>query len=267
MGRFDAWCGGMMLLCIAGGIALGGRGGGAGGHIFALGFVGIIAAWLLVRIMLIVFYLGRCVIRDAVHLATGGCALGTLPQHGAVQPQRLRGPQDFIERLCRQSGWLLVSREHDRYVVRSGDHTAQHEVHIRWNPSFANTVFQGWFPIRFSLEREAPGLYARLMLRNRDLHWSSWTMDLGGSCEACTYVAASLPTESLNARLFGSVCREIAGEAQRFSCRAAGQVAVRRGPGDGGYPLPGTGTAGSAGRPADAARRERAGHLVSELRR
>lgn len=232
MGRFDGLCGGMIFLVILAGFALAGRKDGLSGEILAEGLLGIMAVWLLVRVILIFFHLGRCVTRDVVHLATGG-TVRTLPQHGVVRPHRLQPPQDFIERLCHESGWLLVSRENDIYTVRSGDHTVQQNVYVRWNPRLRNVLFQGFFPVRFSLEREAPGLNARLLMRNRDLCWSSWAMDIGQSCEACLHVAASLPPENLDARLFGRVCQEIVGEINAFHAElrskfqySVGQVSV-----------------------------------------
>lgn len=217
MKRFDAICGGVLLLLIVATAALGDAKGGPASTLLAVGFVGVIAAWLLVRVMLICFHLGRCVTRDVVHLATGG-SVRTLPQHGIVRPHRERSSQGmgFIERLCYESGWLLVSQENDVCVVRSGDHTSQVRVQVRWSPRFLNVVFWARFPVRFSLEREAPGLNARLLMRNRDLHWSSWTMELGESCEACPYVTASVPPEGLSAELFGHVCQEIVGEINAF---------------------------------------------------
>jgi hypothetical protein len=223
MGRFDRLCGGMVFLVILGGFALAGRRDGLSGEILAGGLLGIMAVWLLVRVMLIFFHLGRCVTRDVVHLATGG-TVRTLPQHGVVRPHRLQSSQDFIERLCWESGWLLVARENDMYTVRSGDHTVQQMVYVRWSPQFASALFYSFFPVRFSLEREAPGLYARLMMRNQDLHWSAWSTDLGGSCEACPMVKALIPAGSLNARLFAQVCQEIAGEINAFHAELRGKL-------------------------------------------
>jgi hypothetical protein len=54
------------------------------------------------------------------------------------------------------------------------------------------------------------------MMRNQDLHWSAWSTDLGGSCEACPMLKALIPAGSLNAPLFGRVCQEIVGEINAF---------------------------------------------------
>ena len=54
-------------------------------------------------------------------------------------------------------------------------------------------LFQTWLPIRFSLEHEPKGLFARVLLRNGNLHLSSWSMAIGGSCEACLTLVTNLP--------------------------------------------------------------------------
>jgi hypothetical protein len=197
------------------------RTGGTNGQIIVGGIVGVAAVWVLVRVMLLFFGLGRSVTRDLVHLAGGG-SVSTLPQYGVVRPHRERPlerrlrSEDLIVRLCDESGWLLVSQEHDHYVVRSGDPTTQQYVNIRWKPTAHNVLFTCWFPVRFSLERDAPGLNARLMLRSRDLHYAAWKMDIGGSTEACFYVGSSLPASSLDSRVFGFVCQEITWEINAF---------------------------------------------------
>ena len=89
-------------------------------------------------------------------------------------------------------------------------------IEVCYGERQVNVLFQSWLPIRFSLERPPAGLFARVLLRGHPLNWSAWQMSIGGSCEACLYVSASVPRTALDARLFQEVCTEIANEIRGF---------------------------------------------------
>lgn len=128
-----------------------------------------------------------------------------------------RRQDELIPRLCHESGrWLMVRREGDRYIVQARDHRAVHEISVRDNGNTYTVLFQGWFPVRFSLDNPPSGLFARLLLRNMELHFSAWAIAIGGSCEACPTVAALVPRRSLDAALFNTVCHEIRDELIAF---------------------------------------------------
>jgi hypothetical protein len=148
--------------------------------------------------------------------------------------------QEMIPRLCAESSrWTVVSREVDAYQVRNDD--GRRPVYIRVNQSRGATTthFQAFFPIRFSLEREPPGLFARILLRNFHLKLATWGMFIGGSCEACLYLAAQVPTAGLDAAWFDFICEEILAEMNSLQdelhAKFSYQVAA---PGnDPGYPV------------------------------
>ena len=139
--------------------------------------------------------------------------------HVSNQPD-LRPPyppsQDLIERLCRQSGWIFIHREADRYRVRASEHPPIRDIDVWYATRLTNVLFQVDFPIRFSLDPEPSGLFARLMMRNSRLTWSAWSMSLGGSCEACPILVANVPPAALDARQFAGICREIIDEVNAF---------------------------------------------------
>lgn len=132
-----------------------------------------------------------------------------------LEPRSIR-PENTIERLCREIGWLFVGQEGDHYRVRTADRQSSVYLDVKYSEHTVNTLIASWFPIRFSLERPPAGLFARLLLRSIELRWSSWQMSIGGSSEACLCVSATLPTGSLKASLFHIVCKEVADEIRAF---------------------------------------------------
>jgi hypothetical protein len=123
---------------------------------------------------------------------------------------------NLIQQLCRKTGWGLLGQEAGRYQVRSRGTHSPVSIEVCYSERQVNVLFQAWFPIRFSLEKRPSGLFARVLLRNHPLHWSSWQMSIGGSCEACLYLIASVPRTALDAGLFQEVCTEIANELRDF---------------------------------------------------
>lgn len=220
MRRFNATCGCLIALILVAGFAVGGGKGGVPPELIGAAFFAVIAACLVVNVVVfllqVILGLARGIARDV----TGGVRTVRRTDRQGVYGPPMRYAElpryDLIERLCRESGWVLASREADFYRVRPGDHRAIQYVEIRYGERFAQVLFQSFFPIRFSLQPPNPGLSERLLMRNRNLHWSSWTATIGGSCEQVLYVGASLPAAGLNAWLFGQVCSEMVNEIAAF---------------------------------------------------
>ncbi len=131
------------------------------------------------------------------------------------QPRPVPVAVDLIERLCRETGWLLAEKEGDLYRVRPGDHRPRQYINIRHSTG-TNVIFQTWFPVRFPLDKEQPGLFARVLLRNFSLKWSLWATSIEESCEAVLSLSARVPAEGLDARLFDSICSEMVAEVRDF---------------------------------------------------
>jgi hypothetical protein len=121
-----------------------------------------------------------------------------------------------IERLCRETGWGFIGQEAGRHQVQSRGTRSPVAIDVCYGERQVNVLFQSWFPIRFSLEKPPAGLFARVLLRSHALNWSAWQMSIGGSCEACLYLSASVPRTALDACLFQAVCTEIAEELRQF---------------------------------------------------
>ncbi len=125
--------------------------------------------------------------------------------------------EELIPRLCRESGrWLVVRREGDCHIVQATDHRAVKEITVRDCTNSYTVLFQAWFPVRFPLDNPPSGLFGRVLMRNLDLYFSGWAVSIGGSCEACLTLAALVPRQALDARLFDNVCREVRDELIGF---------------------------------------------------
>lgn len=224
MKRFNTACGLLLFLIVV--IATTGRHGGKTDSL-AAGFLAVVAVWLTVAVVATACRATAAVGRS---LRKGRQAVRQPP--AASQSRQVRPPPDVIERLCQQTGMVLVSREADCYQVRNGDHTSKRYIDVTYSERVANVLFQTWLPIRFSLEHEPKGLFARVLLRNGNLHLSSWSMAIGGSCEACLTLVTDMPRAALNAELFSKACwemvREVNGFQQelhdKFSYEAGGRV-------------------------------------------
>jgi hypothetical protein len=148
----------------------------------------------------------------------GGVRVTLTPSAPARRSARLKPRQggDLIERLCRETGWGLIGEESGRYQVRSRGTRSPVAIEVCYGERQVNVLFQSWLPIRFSLEKPPAGLCARVLLRNHPLNWGAWQLSIGGSCEACLCVVASVPRTALDAWLFHEVCTEIADELRGF---------------------------------------------------
>lgn len=219
MRRFNSACGFLMALLLVATMAFG-RQGGVAPQLIGAGFVVVAMVWLVVQVVVVLLHVMMTLARGIAGDIAGGTGSARRQARQVLyEPQRRHAglPQyDLIERLCRESGWVLASREADFYQVRPGDHRAIQYVEIRYGERFAQVLFQSFFPIRFSLQQPPTGLSERLLMRNRNLHWSSWTAVIGGSCEQVLYVGASIPAAGLNAWLFGQVCGEMVNEIHAF---------------------------------------------------
>jgi hypothetical protein len=206
MKRFNAACGWAVLLLIG----LAGVSGSQGGNIdrFAPAMAIVMVVWVLVTVGASLYRPGAAATRAARNGPQAG-------GHRQAGPKQRLSP-DLIERLCRETGVVFVSREADRYEVRNGDHASTRYISVWYSDRFTNVMFQSWFPIQFSLEQEPKGLFARVLLRNGQLHWSGWSMAIGGSCEACLTLVANVPPSALDAHLFASVCGEMVAEINAF---------------------------------------------------
>jgi hypothetical protein len=131
--------------------------------------------------------------------------------HAFVAPA---GGADPVEALCRRTGTLILRREGGEYWVRPP--CATRGQSIRLGAGGGNVLFQHHLGVEFPLDREPPGLFARLLLRNLDLSWTAWSMTIAGRCDAHLSVSARIPIAGLDAALFDAVCREIVGEVEGF---------------------------------------------------
>jgi hypothetical protein len=214
MRQFNSACGFLMFLLLMATLFFG-RQGGVAPHLIGAGFVAVALVWLVIHAVAIVLQMAMTLARSITGDAAAVPARGRRIRQSVHVRHAQLPPYDLIERLCVESGWLLTGRQADLYQVRPCDPRAIHYVDIRYKEPYPNVVFQCWFPIRFPLQQPS-GLSERLLMRNKNLHWSSWTMTIGQSCEACLYVGASIPPSSLNAWLFGNVCQELVNEVRAF---------------------------------------------------
>jgi hypothetical protein len=120
---------------------------------------------------------------------------------------------EMIPRLCEESRrWVVVLSEASEYQVRNDDERRAVYITVSQRPGLLHTHFQAHFRIRFSLEREPPGLFARVLMRNFALGLSAWSMYIGGSCEACLTIWAKCATSALTTAMFNTICDEMVEE-------------------------------------------------------
>ena len=124
--------------------------------------------------------------------------------------------KDLIESLCQRSGWWVAGRERDRYLVRCGNHTTVHYIDVRHGDGMSTVRFQAAFPVRFPLDHEPAGLFARLLMRNIALRYVSWHMDIQESCEGLIYLSGQWPVVDLPPQRFNAICRELTEEIAGF---------------------------------------------------
>ena len=126
--------------------------------------------------------------------------------------------RDLIPRLCKESGrWMVVSKEASDYRVRNNDGRRPVNITITQRPGVSTAMFQAFFPVRFSLEREPKGLFGRILLRNFEMkHGAAWSMYIGQSAEACLTLVAKVPIAALDAGRLNVTCDEIVNEMNAF---------------------------------------------------
>jgi hypothetical protein len=133
-------------------------------------------------------------------------------------------PPSPVEVMAKNTGWLVTSREDDIYWIRLGDGSRTHRLRIRYREDYFNTLFMASFPIRFPLASVTPELTMGLLVRNGQLPWAKWCLEVTGSCEATIYLYGSLATDSLGDVLFNTVCRSIFNEIEAVFLELQGQA-------------------------------------------
>ena len=210
MKRFNEVCGGLMAAMFLAAMAFAYREYESGKMACIQVFVAVLVAWLAGRAAAMFFGFGRLAVRGiarvgaagAISVAKGNAAGGRTPLP--------------IDRLAQAAGFVVVSKEADKQRVRANDGRSAVYIDVGNSGEFKNVLFQSWFSVRFSLEREPQGLFGRVLIRNLDVCWSKWAISLGGSCEACLTLSASVPPAALDARLFADICNEITDEMNAF---------------------------------------------------
>ena len=129
---------------------------------------------------------------------------------------RAFGREDFITRLCRETGWLVLGQEGDLYTVRSSGPQGVRHLGVRHRHGGGWIKFTAEFPIRFPLDRTPSGIFARLLLRGHALKYSHWRMELWGDFEALPFLLAQWPDSVMTASFFDATCREMDGEIHGF---------------------------------------------------
>ena len=132
-------------------------------------------------------------------------------------PMGILNRKNAIARLCEETGnfAFLKAEGVTHYVVPNGPQR-RHRLEIKHDARFENVTLQGFFPIRFSLEKTPSGLFARVLMRSFELHFASWCVIMTESCEAGLCVRACVPRAALDSRLLDRVCTEIIDELEGF---------------------------------------------------
>ena len=126
--------------------------------------------------------------------------------------------RELIPQLCREGGnrWVVISKEPGSYRLRNNDGRRPVYITVSQRAGTTTVLFQAFFPVRFSLEREPRGLFARVLMRNFNLGRVAWSMYIGESSEACLTLWTNVPKNSLDATLLHVVCNEMAQEIREL---------------------------------------------------
>jgi hypothetical protein len=119
---------------------------------------------------------------------------------------------------CRTTGdWLITGRSGDWVYVATRQDRRQHEIGVRCSERLVAAKFSCRFPTRFSLQHEPKGLFARMLMRNHDLHYAYWVVHITDSCEAQPYLFAQWPVSALTTAVFNAICKEMHNEVEAFA--------------------------------------------------
>ena len=124
-----------------------------------------------------------------------------------------------IEQLCRQTGrWAVTAFDkQDLFTVRTTAAETIYEIILRSGKQKSDcTRFHCWLPVSFHLDNPPSGLFARLMMRSRELRWSAWVLNISNACEGDACVTVLIPNVGLDAKLFDEICREQSNEVAAF---------------------------------------------------
>jgi hypothetical protein len=125
---------------------------------------------------------------------------------------------------CRATGrWQIMARRGDWWYVANTDDRRQHEIGVRYSEKLVVAKFSCLFPIRFPLQREPAGLFARLLMRSHDLNYARWVMHISDSCEGQPYLFAQWPVSALTTAVFDGICREMHIEIEAFAYELRGK--------------------------------------------
>ena len=123
----------------------------------------------------------------------------------------------LVEQLSHKSGrWHVSDQKGDVTWVSNNEEHDRQIIGVRSSDSMDVIRFSANFPMRFNLERSPSGVFARLLLRNAFLRWSSWTLEIAESCEAAAYLHACMPKSVVDATLFDGICQEMRKEIGSF---------------------------------------------------
>jgi hypothetical protein len=129
-------------------------------------------------------------------------------------PQKKVNP---IIQACRETGaWRIMASRGDWYSVANTDDRRQHEISVRYSESLTVVKFSCRFSIGFPLQREPPGLCARILMRSHDLCYAKWVMTISDSCEGQPYLYAQWPASALTPKVFNAICSEMHRETETF---------------------------------------------------
>jgi hypothetical protein len=120
--------------------------------------------------------------------------------------------ETLVESLVRQSGLHIINRDADRYWLRFLDGSPARIVHVKHGENMCTMGFTAELAIRFPLDKEVQGLFARLMMRSTELCYASWRMDIGGSTQAIVYLYAQAQVLGLSDVRFQAIIREMTAE-------------------------------------------------------
>jgi hypothetical protein len=130
-----------------------------------------------------------------------------------------------VERLARETGWLILDREGDLYRLQADDCSWRHIIAIRYRRDAINVTFTGQLPCRFPLAMVTPEMTMGLLVRNDRLYWAKWGIVIAYSCEAVPRLHGSLQREGLTAECFEAMCRSMVVEMEAVTAELQGQAA------------------------------------------
>jgi hypothetical protein len=128
----------------------------------------------------------------------------------------LFGREELIDRLARETGFVVMERQQGDYRVRPDDRSAIRSITIRCHDDYDMVGFQSVLPLRFPVATAPPELFRAILMRNCECPFAAWCIEVADACELTPYLHYEAIKAGLTGNLFARICRAMLDEREAF---------------------------------------------------